>query len=357
MSVDLLDAAAPDRGGVLFAEAWFPAPPGRDHRHGWDLRLAELAARAQPEPWDDPTEPIGGLPVLSNYLRYTYARIKEEDKLLVGVDEHGIRVAAFNTGLFTPHFEPLICLLEANRNPQHQPWVFKAWVTPTDLRLRLLEVDDLRPAYYFEDSRDLVFDPRLELVSNLDHILEHRSERWPPQVPDDEVQRRLMLDGAIREAAKRIQMNWRLAVPQFYWPRGRHDGRIQLLIPLRLSAAKPADLALVVDRQGQRYVGYTILTLSMAYRNARLVAWPESDWLTLPAAPFPDAVEFDEDAAPKWRRVSSGDRCPICGQATKCAISADNHSVVCWRNSVGGEPVRTGNGATVWLHDDCQSRE
>lgn len=91
-----------------------------------------------------------------------------------------------------------------------------------------------------------------------------------------------MLTGATDEARKRVQMNWRLAVPQFYWPKGIHRGRIQLFLPLRRHANHAADLALVVEREGTRYVGYTILTVSMAYKNARLLSRPESDWLWIP---------------------------------------------------------------------------
>jgi hypothetical protein len=107
----------------------------------------------------------------------------------------------------------------------------------------------------------------------------------------------------------------------------------------------------VVDRQDRCYVGYTILTVSMAYRNARLITRPESDWLVLPATPFADRAELDEAAAKKWRRVSGGDRCPVCGEATKCAIAADNRRAVCWRVGDGGTSMQTSSGVTVWQHE------
>ncbi len=283
-------------------------------------------------------------------MRYAYARVLEEGKLVTGTDERGIEVAAFNTGLFTPHFEPIVGLFEANRNPGQQPWVFKDWVTFGDWRIRPLDVDALQPARYFANPAELVYDPTRELVPNLDHILGARDERWPAELPEDEVQRRIMLDGAIREVGKRVRMNWHLAVPQFYWPSSDRDGRIQLLLPLRLAGNRPAHLALVVDRRDEVYVGYTILTLAMAYNNARLITRPESDWLSVPATSLPDAIDSDESTAPSWRRVSAGDRCPICGEATKCALSADNHSAVCWRTADGGVSRPTPGGHTVWTH-------
>jgi len=342
--------AATDPGGLIFSDAWITAPPGHDHRDGWNLRLSQLEAKAQPEQWDDPNEPTGTLPVLSSYVRYTYARAKEEGKFVTGADDRGTEIGAFNTGLFTPRFEPILALFEANRNPGQQPWVFKDWVTLSDWRLRPLHVDALQPATYFNDPAELVYDPTRELVANLDHILVDREERWPPELPEDEVQRRIMLDGAIREVGKRVRMNWRLAVPQFYWPSGSRNGRIQLLLPLRLGADRPAHLALVVDRREDVYVGYTILTLSMAYKNARLVTRPESDWLSVAPTALSDATETDDHAAAKWRRVTAGDRCPICGEPTKCAISADNHTAVCCRVSEGGVPRAIPAGATVWIH-------
>ncbi len=350
MTIASLHVAPADPGGLLLSEVWLPAPHGADHRDGWNLRLAELEAKAQPEQWDDPTEPTGGLPVLSSYLRYTWARIREEGKLVEGTDDRGVTIAAFNTGLFTPHFEPITGLLEANRNAGQQPWVFKEWVGLSDWRLRPLDREALRPAFYFDDPAELIYDPNRHLEPNVDHVLDRLAARWPDGLPDDEVGRRIMLDGAIREAGKRIQMNWRLAVPQYYWPAGRPEGRIQLLLPLRLRDSRPADLALVIDRRDpDLYVGYTILTLSMAYKNARLISRPESDWLSVPAS-APEVEEVQpNDATAGWRRVSGCDRCPICGEATKCVMSADNRTAICTRDD-SGVPVKTKND-TVWRHD------
>jgi hypothetical protein len=342
-----------DRGGLLFNDVWFPAPSGRDQREGWDIRLTELAELAQPEMWDDPHEPTGRLPVLGNYLRYTYARLLEEDggsKFVEAVDERGTRFAAFNTGLFTAHFEPIICLMQEHRDPARDNWVFQAWVTPTDWRLRGIEHDRLRPAYFFEDPSEILLNPSFEIEPNVNHVLDRLTERTAEELPADVVQRRIMLTGAADEARKRVQMNWRLAVPQFYWPKGIHRGRIQLLLPLRLHANHAADLALVVEREGNRYVGYTILTVSMAYKNARLLSRPESDWLWIPPMSLPEAEEIDDDAAPKWRRVSGGDRCPICSEPTECVLNADNRTAMCARIEEGGKPTKTKTGGMFWEH-------
>ena len=39
--------------------------------------------------------------------------------------------------------------------------------------------------------------------------------------------------------------------------------------------------ALTVTKVGNYYQGHTCLTLDMAYNNARLIAKPESNWLSI----------------------------------------------------------------------------
>ena len=58
-----------------------------------------------------------------------------------------------------------------------------------------------------------------------------------------------------------------------------HRGQLQLLLPLCLSRPEQADLALVVVKVEQVYRGSTVLTLDMAYNNARLIARPDTEWL------------------------------------------------------------------------------
>ena len=47
-----------------------------------------------------------------------------------------------------------------------------------------------------------------------------------------------------------------------------------------MTSPSQVDLALTVSREGDVYLASTVLTLDMAYNNARLVARPDSDWLT-----------------------------------------------------------------------------
>jgi hypothetical protein len=81
------------------------------------------------------------------------------------------------------------------------------------------------------------------------------------------------LRGAVDNATERVRRTYKAAIPQYY------NGKVQLLLPLCLSAPGRADVALVVERHAQFYRGSTILTLAMAYNNARQICRPERDWL------------------------------------------------------------------------------
>ena len=100
-------------------------------------------------------------------------------------------------------------------------------------------------------------------------------------------------------------MNWKTAVPQYYFGAGaRGAGRIQLLLPLCLMEPDRTDLALVVDKDKSelKYRAYTVLTLSMAYKNARLISRQDSEWLGSaavgPSVPPTASLEEIGSAAP-----------------------------------------------------------
>lgn len=262
----------------LFDFAWIP-PRGTDIQasKGFESRLRDLAERAQPERWDiEPTQPFS---ILGNYLRYTYKRLDQQAKIEYGTDLSGGSVAAFNTGLFSPNYESIHAYFEANRDQSRQPWVLKDFVLESDRRMSFFERKP-RVARYFDKPGDLIYDPDLELIPNLDHIVDDNVDRYPPDLRDSGHRRRMMLQGAVAEAGKRAQMNYKMAVPQFYFGRGGVEpGRIQLLLPLCFNEPAQADLALVIEREERAYRASTVLPLELAYKNARLIAKPQSDWL------------------------------------------------------------------------------
>jgi hypothetical protein len=262
----------------LFDFAWLPAR-GADTpaNKAYESRLKELAERAQPEDWSfDSAQPYG---ILGNYQKYTFKRLFHEKKIEEGVDSAGTKIAAFNTGLFTPNYEAICAFFEANRDSSRQPWVLKDWVVESDRRLTFFRAKP-RVARYFDKPAELIYDPDRELIPNLDHILDENVDRYPADLRDSPHRRRMMLQGAVAEGGKRAQMNYKIAVPQFYFGHeGSEPGRIQLLLPLCFNDPTRADLALVVEREERAYRAFTVLPLDRAYSNARLIAKPETDWL------------------------------------------------------------------------------
>ena len=216
-----------------------------------------------------------------------------EDKIAVTADgEH----AAFNTGLLTPHAEEIFGSFQRNQHEGAQRWYFAGWVTESN-RVILRNFDDPpHMAEYVTSASELVYDWRRELKLAYDHILDDNLERFPVEMIEQPLRARQALDSAINLTLRRVRRNHKLAIPQWY-PRLREAGA-QFLMPLDLTGNGAADLALVVSAVGDRaYRGHTVLTLDMAYTNARLVARPDSDWLVPNAASIPaadDAFASDE---------------------------------------------------------------
>ena len=280
----------------------------------WESRLENLQAMAEPERWTyrsvpDPT----ALPVLDAYLRYTFIRVYEQGKV-VEVPE----LACFNTGLLTPGQEEIFGVFRlSDRFDSSSPetkgnkrWFLMTWARASQ---RILTDFPKLPslASYWTDTSELVFDPQLQVQPNLDHIVRENLTRFPVELggklgrdgvpqdagafpdietaasdPDDEaeteaddadvkvpVAARNALEGAMKHSVRLAQRSYRVAVPQY------HRGRIQLLLPLYLRESAGPDLALTLERHGEWYRAATILYPDWAYRHARLLSRPNSEWL------------------------------------------------------------------------------
>jgi hypothetical protein len=234
-------------------------------------RLDTLAALAEPEDWAYRRTPSEySKPILYNYLLYTYGRLAEEGKIATTDDGDS---AAFNTGLVTINQEPIFALFETNKNVGQQPWYLIGWFRRGQHQLggfpKLPEM-----AHYFEDPGSLVFYPTKDFRENIEHIVEDNRDRFPePYHSMDSYTLRTFLRGAIDNARDRARRNYKTAIPQYF------RGTIQLLLPLCLSSASQAEMALVVENCGEFYRASTCLTLDMAYNNARQLARPDKDWL------------------------------------------------------------------------------
>lgn len=235
-------------------------------------KIEALAQTSAAEDWDYHNTPSPDpKPVLRNYLRYTYKRIAQEKKVAVTEDEE---YACWNTGLVTVHQEPVYILFEVNKLPDRfSYWHFWKYARKGHNDVNRFSVLP-EMANYFDDPSLLVYDPKRQLRSNIEHIIADNLERFPPDLQGmNQFGLQNLVKGAIDSAIERVKRNYKTAIPQFY------NGEIQLLLPLCLTDPAKADLALVVDRFPEFYRAATCLTLDMAYNNARQLARPDRDWL------------------------------------------------------------------------------
>lgn len=287
--------------------------------------LGQLAAMAQPEEWTLPGGAEDEYGILMNYLKYTFVRLRREGKVLEDF-ENG--VAAFNTGLVDRRFEPIHAFFEPNVTGQYaQRWRLQGFCIAGEdmLGKRLVAAFNPlpEPPVYFRSLHDMFYDiGASEPVMDYEHILLENVDRLPREylleycnggeledfirkTPyelgisadryNEDLAARIRADmrfyrrliGRFREsvgiAIKRVRWNYKTAIPMYFPTRNI----MSLLLPLALVDDDQADVALVVERlDNGNYLGHTILTLQMAYNNARLVCRLESDWLRVGAARF-----------------------------------------------------------------------
>jgi len=229
------------------------------HKEDWDYRHTPS------------TKPY---PVLRSYIYYTFARLESEGKIAQAAGPNGKQIACFNTGLASERQEAIFALFTENSVPDSRSplWVLESFNKESD---RALTYFAQRPDLpnYFTDPSELLYDTRVELVVDIDHVIGDNKDRFPTELQGNDFALRGALDGAISSAKRRVRRNYKTAIPQFY------RGRLQLLLPLCLVLPQRADLALVVARENEVYRASTVLTLDMAYNNARLLARPDTEWL------------------------------------------------------------------------------
>ncbi len=286
----------------------------------WEGMLRSLAETALPEMWDFEEDAIaehGRYSILKSYLKYTFYHLQVEGKIC---EDTNLDIAAFNTGLVNEVYEPLYACF-SKKDGTDRPWVFAGFCQAGSRTLGKKLVRAFNPlperAKYFTKKEDLLFNTAQPLELDTNHILLDNISRLPLDFLEDELDgngdaraiiaelrqcednerraslfgelkvvvgdnprllRRMMhrLDDAKELALKRVEWNFRTAVPAFY-PR---RNTMSLLLPLDLTEDDAPDIALVVEpTESGAYLGQTILTMRMAYNNARLVCRPDSDWL------------------------------------------------------------------------------
>lgn len=252
-------------------------------KSSWYEQLDKLASLALPETWTyrvpNPSAPNQKTPILENYIIHTFKRLayeynhsttqEEKDNIFAVVGDK----MCFNSGLFTRTYETIYVCLKKNRTPGKEPWFLVCFSDNSDPFFQ--DFSKLpRRAKYFTEIQELIYDTNAELRVNTAHILNNprNRERLPSTVAESPALTTLFT-GAVDLAKKKIEANYKAAVPQFY------DDQICFLLPICLTSTDKADLSLAVKWHNGYYTGHTCLTLDMAYNNARLIACPNSDWL------------------------------------------------------------------------------
>lgn len=252
---------------------------GYDGENGetWEAPFERLASLARPENWNysKPEFRKNGknFPILMNFLNYTFMRVQELN--LINFSDEGDK-ACFNTGLQTPDEKDIYATFYRRREQTSEKpdWVL---YTFADSYSRVLT--PFRPlpdiATYIDDANDLIFDTKLELDVNYEHIIDENTERLPQVLQDNRRLALTAIKGAVESLKDKVIRNYKVAIPNWY------HGRITLLLPLNLTDDAKADLALVVDKDkaGNIYRARTVFTMDMAYTNARLITRPDRDWL------------------------------------------------------------------------------
>lgn len=240
-----------------------------------------LAGLAQPEDWNyRQVTSRKENPILRSYIVHTFRRVQYQDKIAFSHEE-GESVACFNTGLLTSHFEEIFgFFVKQKRANLPQSWFLQGFYRESDYRLMAFQKLPAR-ATYFDNPAELLYNPAYELRIQYEHIVNDHVDRFPVHLQSNETRRTELVQQAVHRAKFRVAQNYKTAIPQFYWRSldPTEAGKLQLLLPLCLEDVGRADLALSVDQFGEVYRAATILTLDMAYSNARLITRPDREWL------------------------------------------------------------------------------
>ena len=258
-------------------------------------------------------------PILNNYLTYTFYKLHKEEKILISPNKE---YASFNTGLVDSRYKPIYALFKKNRDPQKKvKWYWVDFCIEGEERVGKTLVDQFRDmpprAHYFNKVSDMLYDTSMGTPSlDLRHIIIERVDRLPFEfiqdnaprtfevkdtnsmsgeeryeyydslrqaIEKDQISQRQMtsrIEDALSISFERVKWNFKSAIPMYY-PK---KDKMCLFLPLCLVKDNRVDVALVVEKTSSgRYQGATIYKLDWAYKCARLVCRPDSDWLTTAA--------------------------------------------------------------------------
>ncbi|MAI23422.1 MAG: hypothetical protein CL828_05130 [Crocinitomicaceae bacterium] len=268
--------------------------------------LDRLKALAANEHWGK-----GGR-MLRSYFNHMFDKVIEDGLLSIHPDGQS---AVFHTGLLTRSNQDIYAVFVPNERDDAQDWFFRGFSTSDGLGLGdiLQRYDELpvRPRFITR-AEQAFYAPQSGLPECAWlGLLEENVSRIPRQLIHDATEDRILLPDlrevgkdaymdCLEEAARRLRddegmdllvqwfeaaldraldllhMDYKLAVPAWH-AKGKC---VALMLPLQVRQ-RDTNVVLAVkwDAQKEYYVGINLLTMEMAYNNARLIARPEASWL------------------------------------------------------------------------------
>lgn len=224
--------------------------------------------------------------ILKNYLNFTFMKLYDEDKIR---QYNG--TTYFNTGLFTQEYRKIYAVLKPHNQESGKMFLTGFFTEDKMLERYGVSLAANDRADYFSEPEKLILNLTMEIHPDYNHIINDRHDRWPSSLRGKSYNELVdILRGAIERAKRELQANYKKAVPQYYRPKIRGKGDIQLLIPLRLTGGD-VDMALVLERKNEVYRASTCLPLDWAYNNARIIVKPDTEWLN------PDNIDSESQQA------------------------------------------------------------
>ena len=245
----------------------------------YNQKLEMLAKMAQPEKWtykriqeQDPYR------ILRNYIRFTYNRLDEENKIITSIDGN---YRCMNTGLLTVYNQEILAIFAKNDMPDKQPWFLTGFFKETDKQFTTNFSTLPQIADYCDNVKDLIFDNNLELNLRKEHIIDDNFDRFVEAGYSNKELISVLLDSAKVTLEKKLKRNFKLALPFYYHNNETGENKIQLLAPLYFPGA-PVRLALVLNKiksdAQEYYEGVTVIPVEWAYMNSRLIVKPDEEW-------------------------------------------------------------------------------
>ena len=228
-------------------------------------------------------------PVLSSYLAFTFYKLVAEyqsfgkdfpKKVKLGFSSDG-KYVAFNSNLLDKHWGEIYICGELKTNGDDLLIYKPIRCTRLELTNRYyiqLNSSTLKPAEFFTDINDVVYHADWPVEKENYIKYEHCIKRLRERYPDRDITSK-ELNSAIEISIKLAQRNYKLIVPMYY----PAEKRIQFLMPLYFGDAEThPDCALVLSPMNEAtkyYMPETIFDLDQAYKDARLIAKPDNEWL------------------------------------------------------------------------------